>query len=87
MKMLLSMQKKGHDVHKDLEKLRQQQEENLHPAVIHLYEEANEDCLHDDGNLSPPNTALCDFNNSNTLPPCNIPVLNNYNTSTTVYHM
>lgn len=42
MKMLLIMQKKGHNVTKDMERLRQQQEENLLPAVIHLYEEANE---------------------------------------------
>jgi hypothetical protein len=42
MKMLLIMQKKGHNVAKDMERLRQQQEENLLPAVIHLYEEAND---------------------------------------------
>lgn len=44
MKMLLIMQKKGHNVTKDMERLRQQQEENLLPAVIHLYEEANDTC-------------------------------------------
>eukprot|EP00026_Physarum_polycephalum_P015128 Phypoly_transcript_15747.p1 GENE.Phypoly_transcript_15747~~Phypoly_transcript_15747.p1 ORF type:complete len:240 (+),score=69.70 Phypoly_transcript_15747:154-873(+) len=45
MKMLLIMQKKGHNVTKDMERLRQQQEENLLPAVIHLYEEANDATL------------------------------------------
>lgn len=42
MKMLLVLQRKGHDVTKDMERLRAEQRENLLPAEIHLYEEAND---------------------------------------------
>eukprot|EP01111_Echinosteliopsis_oligospora_P012358 TRINITY_DN4214_c0_g2_i1.p1 TRINITY_DN4214_c0_g2~~TRINITY_DN4214_c0_g2_i1.p1 ORF type:complete len:231 (+),score=63.20 TRINITY_DN4214_c0_g2_i1:142-834(+) len=38
-KMLLILQKKGHDVSADMEHLLIQQEENLRPAVIELYED------------------------------------------------
>lgn len=44
-KMLKAMQQKGHDVTEELTRMTQQQEENLSPAVIDVYEDVNEEYL------------------------------------------
>jgi len=44
-KMLKAMQNKGHDVTEELGRMQQQQEENLSPAVIDVYEDVNEEYL------------------------------------------
>eukprot|EP00026_Physarum_polycephalum_P004585 Phypoly_transcript_04607.p1 GENE.Phypoly_transcript_04607~~Phypoly_transcript_04607.p1 ORF type:complete len:581 (+),score=186.73 Phypoly_transcript_04607:185-1927(+) len=44
-KMLKAMQQKGHDVTEELGRMQQQQEENLSPAVIDVYEDVNEEYL------------------------------------------
>lgn len=44
-KMLKAMQHKGHDVTEELGRMQQQQEENLSPAVIDVYEDVNEEYL------------------------------------------